>query len=76
MRNFRLYLIVGLMTFSIGIIASRFLISSQVEYNCAGNITMTVTNGKESQFPQVMIKSSDGRWVPACQEIVKSSWLF
>ena len=76
MRNFRLYLIVGLMTFSIGIFASRFLISSQVEYSCAGNITKTVPNGKKSQFPQVMIKSSDGRWVPACQEIVKSSWLF
>jgi hypothetical protein len=76
MKNFRLYLFVGLMTFSIGIIAGRFLISSQVKYNCAGNIKMTVTNGKESQFPQVMIKSSDGRWIPACQEIVKSSWLF
>ncbi len=76
MKNFRLYLIVGLMTFSIGIIASRFLISSQVKYNCAGNITMTVTNGKNSEYPKVIFKTPDGKLLPPCQRIVKSSLWF
>jgi hypothetical protein len=58
MKNFRLYLIVGLMTFSIGIIASRFLISSQVKENC-GNYTMTIMNGKNSESSDVIIKSSN-----------------
>ena len=76
MKNFRLYLIVGLMTFSIGIIASRFLISSQVKYNCAGGITMTVTNGKNSEYPKVTFKTPDGKPLPPCQRIVKSSLWF
>ncbi len=56
MKNFRLYLIVGLMTFSIGIIASRFLISSQVKENC-GNYTMTIMNGKNSELSKVILKN-------------------
>ena len=56
MRNFRLYLIVGLMTFSIGIIASRFLTSSQVKENC-GNYTMTIMNGKNSELSKVILKN-------------------
>ena len=59
MRNFRLYLIVGLMTFSIGIIASRFLISSQVKENCVENVTMTIMNGKNSELLKVIIKTSN-----------------
>jgi hypothetical protein len=58
MRNFRLYLIVGLMTFSIGIIASRFLISSQVKENCLEHVTMTIMNGKNSESSNVIIKTS------------------
>jgi hypothetical protein len=58
MKNFGLYLIVGLMTFSIGIIPSRFLISSQVKENC-GNYTMTIMNGKNSESSDVIIKSSN-----------------
>ncbi len=61
MRNFRLYLIVGLMTFSIGIIASRFLISSQVKENC-GNYTMTIMNGKNSESSDVIIKNSNSNF--------------
>ena len=61
MRNFCLYLIVGLMTFSIGIIASRFLISSQVKENC-GNYTMTIMNGKNSESSDVIIKSSNSNF--------------
>ena len=75
MRNFRLYLIVGLMTFSIGIIASRFLISSQVKENC-GNYTMTIMNGKNSEYPKVIFKTPDGKLLPPCQRIVKSSLWF
>ena len=59
MRNFGLYLIVGLMTFSIGIIASRFLTSSQVKENCTKNFTMTIMNGKNSESSDVIIKSSN-----------------
>ncbi len=62
MRNFRLYLIVGLMTFSIGIIASRFLISSQVKENCIENFTMTIMNGKNSKSSDVIIKSSNSNF--------------
>lgn len=40
MRNFRLYLIVGLMTLGIGIISSRFFISSQVK----GNMSISFEN--------------------------------
>jgi hypothetical protein len=58
MRNFRLYLIVGLMTFSIGIIAGKFLISSQIKENCLENFTMTVMNGKNSELSDVIIKHS------------------
>jgi len=56
MKNFGLYLIVGLMTFSIGIIPSRFLISSQVKENC-GNYTMTIMNGKNSELSKVILKN-------------------
>lgn len=57
MRNFRLYLIVGLMTFGIGVIAGRFLISSQVKENCSENITMTIMNEKSREFPKVILKT-------------------
>ncbi len=62
MRNFRLYLIVGLITFSIGIIASRFLISSQVKENCTKNFTMTIMNRKNSESSDVIIKSSNSNF--------------
>ena len=62
MRNFCLYLIVGLMTFSIGIIASRFLISSQVKENCVEHVTMTIMNGKNSESSDVIIKSSNSNF--------------
>ena len=59
MRNFILHLIVGLMTFSIGIIASRILISSQVKNDCSKNFTVTIMNGKNSESSDVIIKSSN-----------------
>jgi hypothetical protein len=62
MRNFRLYLIVGLITFSIGIIAGRFLISLQFKEDCTKNFTMTITNGKNSQSSNVLIKSSNSNF--------------
>jgi hypothetical protein len=62
MRNFRSYLIVGLITFSIGIIASRFLISSQVKGDCIKNLTITIVNGKNSKSSDVIIKSSNSNF--------------
>ena len=62
MKNFRLYLIVGLMTFSIGIFASRFLISSQVKEDCTKNLTMTIMNGKNSESSDVIIKDSNSNF--------------
>ncbi len=47
------------MTFSIGIFASRFLISSQVKEDCTENITMTIMNGKNSEFSKVIFKTSN-----------------
>ncbi len=57
-----MYLIVGLMTFSIGVIASSFLISSQVKENCTKNITMTIMNGKNSESSDVIIKNSNSNF--------------
>ena len=62
MRNFRLYLIVGLITFSIGIIASRFLIILQFKKDCTKGFTMTITNGKNSESSDVIIKSSNSKF--------------
>lgn len=56
MRNFCLYLIVGLITFSVGIIASRFLISSLVKEDCTKNFAMTIMNGKNSESSDIIIK--------------------
>ncbi len=72
MRNFRLYLIVGLMTFSIGIIASRLLISSQVKENCIKNFTMTIMNGKNSESSDVIIKSSNSNFSVTIKDIKDS----
>ena len=59
MRNFLLYLIVGLMTFSIAVIANRVLINSPVKEDCTKNFTMTIMNGKNSESSDVIIKSSN-----------------
>ncbi len=72
MRNFRLYLIVGLMTFSIGIIASRFLISSQVKEDCTKNFTMTIMNGKNSESSDVIIKNSNSNFSVTIKDIKDS----
>jgi hypothetical protein len=56
MKNFSLYLIVGLMTFSIGIIASRVLISSQIKEDCTKGFTMTIISGVNSEFSEVILK--------------------
>ncbi len=59
MRNFRLYLIVGLMTFSIGIFASRFLISSQVKGNMSvsfGNTSVSFEGNNEVSKVTVVTK--------------------
>ena len=72
MRNSRLYLIVGLMTFSIGIIASRFLTSSQVKENCTKNFTMTIMNGKNSESSDVIIKNSNSNFSVTIKDIKDS----
>ncbi len=72
MRAFRLYLIVGLMTFSIGIIASRFLISSQFEEDCTKNLTMTIMNGKNSESSDVIIESSNSSFSVTMMDVKDS----
>ncbi len=72
MRNFCLYLIVGLMTFSIGIIASRFLTSSQVKENCIKNFTMTIMNGKNSESSDVIIKNSNSNFSVTIKDLKDS----
>ena len=59
MRNFRLYLVAGLMTFSIGVIAGRFFTISHAKENCAENFTMTFMNGKNKESSDVIIKDSN-----------------